>query len=81
MIMRRDILIRPVATWGRHAASLGEGGREGLVTIAPPSGSLTGESLAAFLRGNEFNLHRKLPLDLQCEIHPPHYKKHMGGCE
>ena len=56
MIMRKDILIRAVATWGRHAGSL-SGGRErgregGLVTITPPSGSLTGESLAAFLGGN-----------------------------
>lgn len=54
MIMRKDILIRAVATWGRHAGSHG-GGRVGgweggLVTITPP-GSLTGESLAAYLGG------------------------------
>lgn len=54
MIMRKDILIRAVATWGRHAGSHSGGrvgGREGgLVTITPP-GSLTGESLAAYLGG------------------------------
>lgn len=43
---------RSVGGEGEDGRVGGGGGKGGLVTITPPSGSLTGESLAAFFGGN-----------------------------